>query len=837
MKRMVDKEQPGLTKQVNIQGWHILAGIGGVDRQCLATFLAFFDEGRFLPAVASHARRVSKSLKEKTGFSVPADASNALKARYEYWHGGALSDDQLRVLLWFKVRDSLGLDPSFCVSVRATHSLAEDVVARLLHAVDPPKLWKSTKRWLNQRGWLSKGEPAVTLADVVVPVMDELLMAQLSERGQSDSRMMTLVEDEQARREALVESLAAMANCTEDELESLLRRVGSDTSSGKALLITGIVGGVLAGIGTGVNAAGFGAYIFAAKMSAYASFVSGPMATSILAVLSSPITLGLGSAAALTILGKRSDKAMRLGVTQRVIALLATNGLAAKGHGLEVMRRAFRTVDGSGVTASLTKSSVRSVEEIRQTLDPIWSKTAFNAPSVTVLRQLHKPVISDPVEKRSADLRGRTGQPEPDEAKQAAWLTGLTLGDVLFSFAAINPKVINSADYSRLADISGPVTFSQVAALLHDGSAERLMGGANHLKGYVAEHAVAAELASQGHAVSFPEVANEPGWDLLVDGERFQVKFHADIGGLRGHFDKYDYPVIANTEHAENLPEEFADKVFFVDGVSNELVNQITDSSLSHGADALDPSVIQWAGLVSVFHGVSAYRKHQLTRSQLFEQILLDGTLRVGLAAGGMYVGAGVGVFFFGPAGGWVFGALTPVLAQMQTTRVRTWLSKQNVSTQAFENWRTEMHQELDALQASAAQALKSKAHTFLAKRKAIGPADGTDIDHYLRWRFDDEQRFAWESYLKVRVVTREQWPAPEQRMAELLRRVMTSGLHPVHMIKHQRSLDEKLRARPGLGEILKPTEVKRGLNWFDKVSHQADQRIKGSRLGRWFKA
>lgn len=60
--------------------------------------------------------------------------------------------------------------------------------------------------------------------------------------------------------------------------------------------------------------------------------------------------------------------------------------------------------------------------------------------------------------------------------------------------------------------------------------------------------------------------ANQLGWDLLVGGQPLQVKFHATSDGLREHFERYDYPVIANADLASQVLEEQAGSAFFVKG-------------------------------------------------------------------------------------------------------------------------------------------------------------------------------------------------------------------------------------------------------------------------------
>jgi hypothetical protein len=111
------------------------------------------------------------------------------------------------------------------------------------------------------------------------------------------------------------------------------------------------------------------------------------------------------------------------------------------------------------------------------------------------------------------------------------------------------------------------------AEKIHALSPDGYVGALSSLKGYVAERVVAAELVMQGHDVSFPDASNQPGWDLMVDGHEFQIKCFEHVSGLSDHFERYNFPVIANAELAGEIPAEWADKVFFVEGYSDQLLD------------------------------------------------------------------------------------------------------------------------------------------------------------------------------------------------------------------------------------------------------------------------
>ncbi|MDQ3777058.1 MAG: hypothetical protein M3461_23250 [Pseudomonadota bacterium] len=126
---------------------------------------------------------------------------------------------------------------------------------------------------------------------------------------------------------------------------------------------------------------------------------------------------------------------------------------------------------------------------------------------------------------------------------------------------------------------------------------------------------------------------------MLVDGEKFQVKCLDDIGGLKDHFgENYRYPVLANSELADKIPTEWADKVFFVEGCSNELISHVTESSMAAGADVLSPAVPVFALVVSAVRNLMKYNVGKVSGTQAVEQVVLDGSTRASLAVAGGYL-------------------------------------------------------------------------------------------------------------------------------------------------------------------------------------------------------
>ena len=802
----MDKQIKTYRDKVGITPVDVLVGLGSSDRFTLATFLALFDDSTLISRLQKLFGKSVKTLlrleyhmRDYFSQSVGGDGkpkspepfAKEHKLRRQSWVDSLYSDDLLRLLLWVRLRRALHLPARLSASTRGTRHLADDLAATLINALDPPGLIKSGRRWLFKEKWLQKDVPALTLEEIVVPVLDELLDEAL--RNPDAKGHASIGQDERRRR--LREALSAFRQMGPDKYAEQLKRTGANRANDTAILVTALLGGGLGALGATVSAMGFGAYILAAKASAFIPMVSGPGLVSFVSVLTNPIAILAIVGGGGWVLARSAREKAELAIASRVIALLSLKGLQADTKRLDALLPCFASSNGLKPDMGIESDTIDHYREEWMLLGPAWERDR-HSPSDSTLTGMHR-TLADTVPGVS---RAQPADPSRRvEAENAAALGALTLGDALYTYAAINPTVIDAADFARAINVDGRLVFSKLADQILDGSVASVTGGVANLKGYVAELVVAEQLLNAGHTVSFPEASNQAGWDLLVDGEPFQVKFHATLQGIQRHFERYDYPVIANTELHGSIPEELEDKVFFVDGVSNELVDHVTRESLEAGADLLAPAPIQLAGAVTLARGLIAYRKDQMTGRQVVEQVLLDGMVRVGLFGAGGVVGAGVGMMVFGPAGAWVFGAGAPVLAQMQTSRVTSWITR-HAKGRAYPDWENLVHARLDRLRQILLDALAKKRSQL---RDKMDPTSANEATIYLNWRLADDERFILENVARLKVLTRNACHLPEQRFAELLRCITVCGVHP---FIHQRALREAeacLRARPGLSELL----------------------------------
>ncbi|MCX2973007.1 hypothetical protein EYC87_05335 [Halieaceae bacterium IMCC8485] len=795
-----------------IRPMHVVSGLGGAERELIATCLALFDES----SLGSFIKRAYDNTKEKAAKLAGGEleeAADEVRLNQQRWLESSLSNEHLRLALWMQIRSALQLPAKLSGTYCGAEMLADDVSAAVISILSPPpgKL-EAGKEWLRDRGVLNRGkergeEPdgdPINLHSVVEPVLQELLEAAIS--GEAG--------DEIAKG-AIEQATAAMKELSPEDQARIREELGVDDINAAALAKVIATGGGLTLFSGAVSMAGFSAYILAAQASAFIPLVSGPGLVSFVAVVSNPITVVAGAVGAGWWLGSSANQKIRATVATRIVSMLAIQGMGSGRAGLKSALAAFASASSLPASLSLPSELISQYQDewrlIEAHTQPVyeWSGEAWQ-------------VFEQPLTDSSQSERAGT------ESKNAAAMGTMMVGDMLYNAAQISPDVMAAADFSYLADVDGPVDFALLAADMSEGAAVRL-------KGYVAEQVVAAELQAAGHVVSLPESASEPGWDLLVDGQPVQVKFHSDIDGIRDHFANYDYPVIANTELMGQVPEEFVDRVYFIDGVSNELVTDVTEMSVAAGQGMTDPDVAIMAFAISAFRSAKGLYQGDLTGAQAVEQVLMDGTVRVGLAVTGNWTGAGVGLLLFGPAGAWVLGAGLPILAQSQTSRVVGQV-KAKAALPERKRWVVRAHELLDVLQAAGVKVLESRIEQLSGLIAGFEPGFAQE---YVAHRAEDQRLFASECIGRKVSIELQSGLQPEQRFSATLRWLAASDVHPMAYQAELESVSHTMQARPGLTDEWQSEEVQEKLSQAKAYGQTAVQEglAVGEKLGRWLRS
>ncbi len=216
----------------------------------------------------------------------------------------------------------------------------------------------------------------------------------------------------------------------------------------------------------------------------------------------------------------------------------------------------------------------------------------------------------------------------------------------------IDPQVVDALDFVRVADLGDIFSFARYAESLQAlGDATRL-GDVAQLQGYVAEQMVTGMLRAQGAEVAFPDSPQQPGYDLLVNGECFQVKCLGDPSGVYEHLGRYpDIPALVNEELAKYFADD--DRVMALPGLNHAEVRQVTDSSLQAGADLLDLQIPLFSLTLQAARNAIAIARQHTDWLTALENVGIDCFGRMVTAkAGAVAVAATVGLI--GVTGGWL---------------------------------------------------------------------------------------------------------------------------------------------------------------------------------------
>lgn len=782
---MTDENNQLVTARQVVQPSDIIAGLGLADRALLAACLALFEDSTLLKRIEQLYSKSSNWVRNtlrRPDVDAEQEATASLQKQMTFWQKNTLADNDLQLMLWIYLREAFDLPARLTVSTRGADALATELAAAAIHAADPPSLIQDGEGLLQRWGWIEGKQRCITLTDIVLPVLDDLMATALKDGlGQMDA---------DAQEKLIAEMRIRLEGMSEQDQQSLLDKIGAKDFNDTAIRNMLLTGGSLAAINVGVSVAGFSAYILAAQASAFIPMVSGPALVSLVSVISNPVTMIGGTAAAIWWATSSAKQKAQTAVGLRVLALLALQGISASDrNGIAVTLDSFSRANALQPIGNLKDKTVKHYRNEWHLLEPIVRKPGPRL-DAGVIELMNRPAMAGtPQNNRLARLLF----PGNGEARATAAVATLTLGDIAYSAAAIDANVIDAADFARVDVLDNSLAFADFARRIQELSPAGIIGAVGNVKGYVAEQVVAAELVAKGHQVEFPAAPNEPGWDLLVDGEKFQVKCLEEIGGLQNHFDTYDYPVLANSELADRIPSEWADKVFFVEGYSDELISHVTTSSIEAGANVFNPDVPLFALGVSAVRNLMNYNAGKVSGTQAVEQVVLDGSARAGLAAAGGYLGTGIGLLVFGPAGALVWGSVLPVLAQAQASRFIGLLDKY-IQSKDYTQWASEAHRDIDALVTRLDEALEHKIQLLRNKYEALGRGHLSD---YVRYRFTDEERFLRESKARLALLRPEIRGSVEQRALDVIRWTAGSTVHPTRYQAVLKQLNGTLMRRP----------------------------------------
>lgn len=636
-----------------IPPWTIVAGLGTLGRLEICQLLPHFEDTSLQNIAIDKARDLSNRFDK--GEEEPGEAAfkRRLVTSSQRLMASAETDEALRARLWDHLLASFDIEASLPLSSRVANNKAAELAYHAARTL-PDQLDQGDNEvsrsyggeaWKRLSALFSKRNADFS---AIVIAQAELLARLVSDAAERDM----LSESDKAQ---LAEKIRSQIEQLPPELrnQAMERALNSGDKALVGLLASG---SSLVGVGIAVNLAGFSAYILAAQAAAIIPFVGGATMVSMLFVLANPLFIGPVLMTAAYLAGRRVKGSHARQLSASIAVQLALKGIADGRAGLRTSLDSFKSVtsaDLNSLPERRGRALIDKLSEIRRRVGSPLPPSPWPPEGI-----LATPAQKDTGSPLYRILFSKNG----GGAGEALIVGGLTAGDVLYDAVAIDPTVLRAADFSRSEEISDIFDFGLFADRINSMAAESVAGAGNNLRGYVAEQIVAARLVEQGHVVTLPDTANNPGFDLLVDGHAFQVKCLNGLSGLREHFAKYpDMPVFVNSELAEAVTaagERWADLVFYVEGFNREITDFIMQAALDAGISLGDIDVPYFAVAVSTARNLFGWWQGKVPLSDLPFSVLLDGAVKGGLAAAGGFSGNILGLLLFGPAGALVFGSV-----------------------------------------------------------------------------------------------------------------------------------------------------------------------------------
>ena len=165
---------------------------------------------------------------------------------------------------------------------------------------------------------------------------------------------------------------------------------------------------------------------------------------------------------------------------------------------------------------------------------------------------------------------------------EASGIAALTFGDLLYDTIRVDQRYLDGVDFSRPSkDLSsvfkiGEQNISDIANRGNDYLNH--LHSANY-SGYTHEFVTHQWARNRGEEVIIPDKFNQPGYDAIYNGEKFQIKFNS-VDAIREHRLKNpDIRVRSDIETAEAYNQKFSDDAGAVFGTTPKALteNLVTD--------------------------------------------------------------------------------------------------------------------------------------------------------------------------------------------------------------------------------------------------------------------
>ena len=797
---------PGETEPLPVPPRLVLAGLATLQRQELCNFLAIFDQLAAMKVATDSIRDFRDVLFRRSpepdrAFERRVQRAAAVRCRSE------CPDAHLRLLVWVALRDAFGLPRLIPLAIANADRRSAEVASRAAR-----ELGRNVRKELAPDDFARWRKVAAKIGAIFSANQDadfgDVVRFEVARRigERADALQPEL-------REQIVASLRGRLAELPDELRDAALEEAIRTGNLKTLS-TITAGTAWGGFAVTVALADFSAYILAAKASALIPLLGAKTAVSALAVLASPL---LGVPALLGgawWVNKRMNRKLRRGQASQLCCVLAMRGLSCGTAEAELKRclddfkqvgsSAYEPVDGvdreviaeakkrQGAVRDCLRESVASEPRLASYFDPSeLPQTPGSGADVATGAQAQW----------AGQARMRLGA-----TGEVAVVGGLTFADLIHDAALIDPRVVAAADFSRAESLNDVFNFGSFAERVRSLGEAARTGAENNLLGYVAEVFVAGRL--NGHDVEFPTTSNNPGYDLLVDGQPFQVKCYADGGtaveALEAHFSRYaDTPVFINSDvqpAVEASDASWIERVYYVEGYDHESVKTLMDESLEAGADLVDLGGPLFAAVFAGGRNLYRWHRGSIPLRDLPLEVFLDSSIYGALAVAGSLSGKLVGTILFGPAGALILGSAGGPAALFGARKVRqatdkllmaSWLQDVDAATTGF------LH--------SLTEAMRGKVVRNYDRISQLGDLEAP-LRAWLRLTFEDRALAVAECMVDMAELHGQRRQDPVERAQASLRLMRDADIHAESVRDPLGELTRVLTEKPTTTEAVHAT-------------------------------
>ena len=286
-------------------------------------------------------------------------------------------------------------------------------------------------------------------------------------------------------------------------------------------------------------------------------------------------------------------------------------------------------------------------------------------------------VVKGKVVKKESALAKYLRRKISNRRKEAAGISAISFGDLIFDMARIDPRYVLGANFSRpSANISSKLKIGkQNLKDLKDPRDGKPLFGEDYLNhihninysGATHEFVTDSYMRAQGVEVLRPETMNQPGWDRIYNGQPFQIKFNTVDGIREARLKNPDIQVLSDIESAAEYKKKFPEDAINVMGttpkaVTQDIVKEGKEASMEVHQDAEFfnigiPEFIGTASVASTIKNLFYISEKKTNTKTAVQNIAMDTAVK----GPGMWMGAKIGGAILGPIGaiaGMVGGAI-----------------------------------------------------------------------------------------------------------------------------------------------------------------------------------